>query len=164
MDLSHRSSSSEAKVKRGWALCLRLVVWGCICCFCQPWPPLLSAGGHAPVGQWALPSVSLSVCMCNVMPLCCALCIVLAMESSCHKDGGPALTPGNQPSTKFHIKMCSCQMNVNDSDVACSLLFSSAFCNFEEVNNETQVDVLLANTCATGEGAEQKVWGQLHKL
>lgn len=78
-------------------------------------------------------------------------------------------------------------MNVNDSDIVRSLLFSSnrhpastattttttiqpqqqrrrrnAF--FVEVDDEEQADVVLTNTCAIREGAEQKVWTRLHQL
>jgi len=59
-------------------------------------------------------------------------------------------------------------MNVNDSDIVRSLMFSSSSSNerflFEEVDNERDADILLTNTCAIREGAEQKVWTRLHQF
>ena len=62
----------------------------------------------------------------------------------------------------FSIKTYGCQMNVNDSDIVRSLLFS-ANQQFVEVDDENDADVLLTNTCAIREGAEQKVWTRLHQ-
>lgn len=55
-------------------------------------------------------------------------------------------------------------MNVNDSDIVRSLLLSSEIFHFQEVDDENDADVLLTNTCAIREGAEQKVWGRLHQI
>ena len=86
------------------------------------------------------------------------------------------------PTMKFHIKTYGCQMNVNDSDIVRSILLnhnasldesnaSSAGnddgvpnMRFVETNDEIQADVLLTNTCAIRENAEQKVWHRLREL
>ena len=74
------------------------------------------------------------------------------------------------PTLKFHIKTYGCQMNVNDSDIVRSILLnhkSDALApnlRFIETNDEIQADVLLTNTCAIRENAEQKVWHRLREL
>ncbi|KAL7511142.1 hypothetical protein ACHAXN_008040 [Cyclotella atomus] len=79
---------------------------------------------------------------------------------------------------KFHIKTYGCQMNVNDSDIVRSILLnhnatqegdtayneSNPNIRFVETNDEVQADVLLTNTCAIRENAEQKVWNRLREL
>ena len=88
---------------------------------------------------------------------------------------------------KFHIKTYGCQMNVNDTDIVRSILLnnhtsqnnnddtsksgsttnsieSAVPLRFIETNDEIQADVLLTNTCAIRENAEQKVWNRLREL
>eukprot|EP00984_Skeletonema_dohrnii_P027096 scaffold16545_cov86-Skeletonema_dohrnii-CCMP3373.AAC.2 len=95
---------------------------------------------------------------------------------------------------RFHVKTYGCQMNVNDTDIVRSILLnhhtgqannsmgggeegnnasSTAATDevsekiplkFIEVNDEIQADVLLTNTCAIRENAEQKVWHRLREL
>jgi MiaB/RimO family radical SAM methylthiotransferase len=62
---------------------------------------------------------------------------------------------------KFHLRTFGCQMNVNDSDIVRALLLERGF---TETLDETDADVLLTNTCAIREGAEQKVWHRLREL
>jgi MiaB/RimO family radical SAM methylthiotransferase len=52
-------------------------------------------------------------------------------------------------------------MNVNDSDIVRRLLSEAGF---EEVDSEIEAHLLLTNTCAIREGAEQKVWQRLRDL
>jgi tRNA A37 methylthiotransferase MiaB len=90
---------------------------------------------------------------------------------------------------RFHVKTYGCQMNVNDTDIVRSILLnnhhnnnsssdgtinntdtlsSSSLTNipikFIETDDEIQADVLLTNTCAIRENAEQKVWHRLRAL
>jgi MiaB/RimO family radical SAM methylthiotransferase len=58
----------------------------------------------------------------------------------------------------FHIKTYGCQMNVSDSDIVRALLIESGM---TEVTEEVLADVLLTNTCAIRDNAEQKVWHRL---
>lgn len=60
--------------------------------------------------------------------------------------------------TTFHIKTYGCQMNVSDSDIVRALLLESGL---REVSTEKEASVLLTNTCAIRENAEQKVWSRL---
>mmetsp|Transcript_26891 Transcript_26891/g.43707 ORF Transcript_26891/g.43707 Transcript_26891/m.43707 type:complete len:849 (+) Transcript_26891:42-2588(+) len=85
---------------------------------------------------------------------------------------------------RFHIKTYGCQMNVNDTDIVRSILLNHHNIGqistkeegsdrvapekipfkFIEVNDEIEADVLLTNTCAIRENAEQKVWHRLREL
>jgi len=89
---------------------------------------------------------------------------------------------------KFHLKTYGCQMNVNDTDIVRSILLNNHLnqngvsssddvstkstnetqpavpLRFIETNDEIQADVLLTNTCAIRENAEQKVWNRLREL
>ena len=52
-------------------------------------------------------------------------------------------------------------MNVSDSDIVRSLLLDAGM---TETNREEDARVLLTNTCAIRENAEQKVWHRLREL
>lgn len=52
-------------------------------------------------------------------------------------------------------------MNVSDSQLIQTILTSSGF---TMGTSEASADVILLNTCAIREGAEQKVWGKLRTL
>jgi len=88
---------------------------------------------------------------------------------------------------KFHIKTYGCQMNVNDTDIVRSILLNNHTNNqnaaptydssqsperksftvplkFIETDDEIRADVLLTNTCAIRENAENKVWNRLREL
>lgn len=70
------------------------------------------------------------------------------------------------PKMKFHLKTYGCQMNVSDSDIIRSILLDEKnnSIQFEETQEEMDADVLLTNTCAIRENAEQKVWHRLKEL
>ena len=53
------------------------------------------------------------------------------------------------------------QMNVNDSEVLLSVLAASGF---EQTDSDTSADVVLLNTCAIRERAEQRIHNRLEKL
>jgi len=63
--------------------------------------------------------------------------------------------------TTFHMKTYGCQMNVSDSDIVRSLLLQHGM---TEVSSEEDAHVLLTNTCAIRENAEQKVWHRLRTI
>ena len=84
---------------------------------------------------------------------------------------------------KFHLKTYGCQMNVNDTFIVRSILLNhhhapppttvntvngesalSLPLRFIETTNEIDADILLTNTCAIRENAEQKVWHRLREL
>jgi tRNA-2-methylthio-N6-dimethylallyladenosine synthase len=64
-----------------------------------------------------------------------------------------------------------CQMNVNDSEIVLSILQSNGYQVSSEVetvstystisSKRAQADVILLNTCAIREKAENKIWDRL---
>jgi MiaB/RimO family radical SAM methylthiotransferase len=72
------------------------------------------------------------------------------------------LQPSNNINNKtFHIHTYGCQMNVNDSDIVRAILLEHGF---QPAADEASADILLTNTCAIREKAEQKVWQRLRLL
>jgi MiaB/RimO family radical SAM methylthiotransferase len=74
---------------------------------------------------------------------------------------GAALSNSTIIPPVFHIKTYGCQMNVNDTDIVRSLLYDAGW---RESADPNDADLLLSNTCAIREGAEQKVWQRLREL
>eukprot|EP00892_Ulva_mutabilis_P003043 jgi/Ulvmu1/1273/UM109_0071.1 len=72
-----------------------------------------------------------------------------------------ALLQSSEHRPKVFLKTYGCQMNVSDSELVTSILASSGY---TFACDEAAADVILLNTCAIREGAEQKVWGKLRKL
>ncbi|XP_013788427.1 CDK5 regulatory subunit-associated protein 1-like [Limulus polyphemus] len=62
---------------------------------------------------------------------------------------------------KVFFETYGCQMNVNDTEIAWSILKNAGFERTEEIK---QADVILVMTCAIREGAEQKIWNRLQHL
>jgi tRNA-2-methylthio-N6-dimethylallyladenosine synthase len=59
---------------------------------------------------------------------------------------------------KVYIETYGCQMNVADSEVVLSILQSAGYRRTEQL---PQADVVLVNTCAVRENAEERVYGRL---
>ena len=70
----------------------------------------------------------------------------------------PPTTPGAQ---SFYIETRGCQMNVSDSEVVRTLLYEDGL---REAESAATADVVLLNTCAIRDKAEQKVWTRLRDL
>jgi len=64
----------------------------------------------------------------------------------------------NRGQLKFYIETYGCQMNVNDSDIVRSILMEAGHVAEKDVE---KADIILANTCAIRENAEQKIWRRL---
>ena len=62
---------------------------------------------------------------------------------------------------KYFIKTHGCQANFRDSETIAGLL--DELC-FTSSNNEEDADIILINTCAVREGAEDKVFGEIGAL
>ena len=75
---------------------------------------------------------------------------------------GPAqaqpLAPRPGGAGKVYLETYGCQMNTNDSEVVLSVL---ATAGFELTTAAEDADVILLNTCAIREKAEQRVWQRL---
>lgn len=59
---------------------------------------------------------------------------------------------------RFYIETYGCQMNSNDSEIVASLLESSGF---QLVDNSELADIILINTCAIRDNAEQRILGRI---
>lgn len=62
---------------------------------------------------------------------------------------------------KFYIDTYGCQMNVHDSEVIAGILSELGYTPTE---NENDADVIILNTCAIRENAENRVFGELGRL
>ena len=63
-------------------------------------------------------------------------------------DGRPGL----------YIETYGCQMNVNDSEVILSILEGQGYALCEDMD---RADIIVINTCAIRDNAEQRIWGRL---
>lgn len=61
----------------------------------------------------------------------------------------------------YHIKTYGCQMNEHDSETIAGILEQMGY---TAVEDETKADVLLFNTCAIRENAEDRVFGELGRV
>ena len=59
---------------------------------------------------------------------------------------------------KFHIETYGCQMNTSDSEIVRSILASHGHIYCDDLES---ADLILTNTCAIRENAENKVWHRL---
>ena len=62
---------------------------------------------------------------------------------------------------KVYIETYGCQMNVNDTEVIFSIL---AKAGYERTENMEEADVLMANTCAVRDNAEQRIWARIDQF
>lgn len=61
----------------------------------------------------------------------------------------------------FHIKTYGCQMNEHDSETMAGILMEMGY---EATEDEAKADVIILNTCAIRENAENKVFGEIGHL
>ncbi|KAJ8259740.1 hypothetical protein GJAV_G00172880 [Gymnothorax javanicus] len=64
-------------------------------------------------------------------------------------------------SRKVYFETYGCQMNVNDTEIAWSILQSKGYLRTSELS---QADVILLVTCSVREKAEQTIWNRLQQL
>ncbi|MBX6352374.1 MAG: tRNA (N6-isopentenyl adenosine(37)-C2)-methylthiotransferase MiaB [Thermoflavifilum sp.] len=62
---------------------------------------------------------------------------------------------------RFLIKTYGCQMNEHDSEVMAGILSAMGY---ESTDKEDEADLILLNTCAVRENAEDKVFGEVGRL
>jgi tRNA-2-methylthio-N6-dimethylallyladenosine synthase len=74
-----------------------------------------------------------------------------------------ALRPASVPSIgkKYYIESYGCAMNFSDSEVIASILANAGF---DATTDHMQADLILLNTCAIRDNAEQRVRARLHNL
>lgn len=61
---------------------------------------------------------------------------------------------------RFHIETYGCQMNVNDSEIVRSVLSGS----YRETEAQSEAEILLLNTCAIRESAEEKIYQRIREV
>ena len=59
------------------------------------------------------------------------------------------------------IETFGCQMNVTDSEVVASLLFSAGYELLKDDADDESADAVVINTCSIRENAEQKIYGRI---
>lgn len=62
---------------------------------------------------------------------------------------------------KIYIETYGCQMNVGDSEVVLSIMKDNGYEHTETIG---QADIILINTCAIRDNAEQRIWNRLQEL
>ena len=89
-----------------------------------------------------------------------------ALVTLTKQDGSPATDPATgrvvRPVGKrVYIETYGCQMNINDTELMAGALAERGYIQVEE---PTDADVILINTCAIREHAEQRVLGRIGQL
>lgn len=74
------------------------------------------------------------------------------------KEWQESVARGTQKGLKVHIETYGCQMNVADSDIVRAVLLKAGHTHCD---SHEEADVILTNTCAIREGAEEKIWNRL---
>ncbi|XP_037352755.1 mitochondrial tRNA methylthiotransferase CDK5RAP1 [Talpa occidentalis] len=62
---------------------------------------------------------------------------------------------------KVYLETYGCQMNVNDTEIAWSILQKNGYLRTSDLK---EADVILLVTCSIREKAEQTIWNRLHQL
>ncbi|MFP4200871.1 MAG: tRNA (N6-isopentenyl adenosine(37)-C2)-methylthiotransferase MiaB [Clostridia bacterium] len=75
-------------------------------------------------------------------------------------DGVMSTLP-DEPVGRFHIQTYGCQMNEYDSEVMAGMLEAAGY---EPVTAPERADIIILNTCAVRETAEERVLGELGRL
>ena len=73
----------------------------------------------------------------------------------------PSFRPTEGNGQKIYLVTYGCQMNVNDSEVVVSILTREGYVHTERI---AEADVILVNTCAIRDGAEQRIRGRLNEF
>src|ERR1700689_3867310 len=79
------------------------------------------------------------------------------VEAGPRADLGPAVEPG----THVYLETYGCQMNIADSQLVNAVLRRAGF---GSTDKPEEADVILLNTCAIREHAEERVIGRLSDL
>ncbi|NXY16155.1 CK5P1 protein, partial [Atrichornis clamosus] len=74
----------------------------------------------------------------------------------------PPPEPGSAPDApKVYLETYGCQMNVNDTEIAWTILQKNGYARTKELD---EADVVLLVTCSVREKAEQAIWNRLQHL
>ncbi|RII41987.1 tRNA (N6-isopentenyl adenosine(37)-C2)-methylthiotransferase MiaB [Galactobacter valiniphilus] len=76
----------------------------------------------------------------------------------------PAAQPTGQPQRTYQVNTFGCQMNVHDSERISGLLEEAGLAAVAPEAGEGEADVVVFNTCAVRENADNKLYGHLGLL
>ncbi|MEY4595106.1 MAG: hypothetical protein RIQ47_1516 [Bacteroidota bacterium] len=77
------------------------------------------------------------------------------------RQGEALMTGDNTGSKKLFLESYGCQMNFSDSEIVASIL---AGIGYSTTRVMEEADVILLNTCAIRDNAEQRIWGRLREM
>ncbi|MFM2206599.1 MAG: hypothetical protein RL213_574 [Bacteroidota bacterium] len=77
------------------------------------------------------------------------------------RQGEAILVPSVAGNKKLYLESYGCQMNFSDSEIVASIM---AGIGYSTTRNMEEADVILLNTCAIRDNAEQKVWSRLREI
>ncbi|HEX9831946.1 MAG TPA: tRNA (N6-isopentenyl adenosine(37)-C2)-methylthiotransferase MiaB, partial [Mycobacterium sp.] len=75
--------------------------------------------------------------------------------------GTPTSHAVRQPTRTYQVRTYGCQMNVHDSERLAGLLEAAGY---RRAADDTDADVVVFNTCAVRENADNKLYGNLSHL
>ena len=75
--------------------------------------------------------------------------------------GAAPVRPPVPLSRRAYIETYGCQMNIGDSEIMAGTLADSGYVT---VDDPSQADVIIVNTCAIREHAERRVFGRVGQL
>ena len=79
-------------------------------------------------------------------------------QGEVYAQAGPGMMPGDR---RFYIESYGCQMNFSDSEIVASILGEAGF---GLANSPEEADLILLNTCAIRDNAEQRIRTRLQEL
>jgi tRNA-2-methylthio-N6-dimethylallyladenosine synthase len=77
------------------------------------------------------------------------------------RQGEPTMVEGTTGSKKLYLESYGCQMNFSDSEIVASIMTGIGYSTTRSME---EADVILLNTCAIRDNAEQKVWSRLREI
>lgn len=90
-----------------------------------------------------------------------------AATSASSLSSAPLSIPKERPQRKIFIETYGCQMNHSDSLLILSILSepeTSPYKEYVQTTDLLDADVILLNTCAVRDNAEQKIWTRLRQI
>lgn len=77
------------------------------------------------------------------------------------RQGEAILIPAGTGKKKLYLESYGCQMNFSDSEIVASIMTEIGYSTTRVME---EADVILLNTCAIRDNAEQKVWSRLREI
>lgn len=77
------------------------------------------------------------------------------------RQGEAIMTGDSSGSKKLYLESYGCQMNFSDSEIVASIMSGIGYSTTRVME---EADVILLNTCAIRDNAEQRVWGRLREI